>query len=427
MIGNGMDVQSLALQYVQIDRAGQDQIFSAKESEYNALLKSYRAIKTKINDFRDLLNDLTDAKKLEAYSVTASEEGYANITAGANASPGEYQINIQQLARADQVSLSFASETDPMPMSGTLTLGVAGDSFTIDMSTLPAGATLSDLRDAINGSTANTGVQASLVRSNGNIQLLISSENTGSANTLTMSTDGSAAMAGIQSSIDNRTVISTAQDAIINMGENNALTLTSSSNKMENVIDGLTINLTKVHASPTDQLTFTVNQDGEATAEKLQDFVTKFNDLLSATGTTNTDSAIAKDSTAKMIGRQLKSDISGLGINKLGIEFTRSGTLTLDTETLTEFLEANPNGLTEILGGTNGVLEKLTDRLNGYVRGEGALLNTSTESIQSRMDRLQDRMERFDRRMENRLELYIDQFTQMQSIVSQLDSSFNMF
>jgi len=422
-----MDVQSLALQYVQIDRAGQDQIFSAKESEYNALLKSYRAIKTKINDFRDLLNDLTDAKKLEAYSVTASEEGYANITAGANASPGEYQINIQQLARADQVSLSFASETDPMPTSGTLTLGVAGDSFTIDMSTLPAGATLSDLRDAINGSTANTGVQASLVRSNGNIQLLISSENTGSANTLTMSTDGSADMAGIQSSIDNRTVISTAQDAIINMGENNALTLTSSSNKMENVIDGLTINLTKVHASPTDQLTFTVNQDGEATAEKLQDFVTKFNDLLSATGTTNTDSAIAKDSTAKMIGRQLKSDISGLGINKLGIEFTRSGTLTLDKETLTEFLEANPNGLTEILGGTNGVLEKLTDRLNGYVRGEGALLNTSTESIQSRMDRLQDRMERFDRRMENRLELYIDQFTQMQSIVSQLDSSFNMF
>jgi|GEM_PF-5888053 len=128
-----------------------------------------------------------------------------------------------------------------------------------------------------------------------------------------------------------------------------------------------------------------------------------------------------------MIGRQLKSDISGLGINKLGIEFTRSGTLTLDKETLTEFLEANPNGLTEILGGTNGVLEKLTDRLNGYVRGEGALLNTSTESIQSRMDRLQDRMERFDRRMENRLELYIDQFTQMQSIVSQLDSSFNMF
>src|SRR5690606_39641375 len=150
MINSGTDIQSLAYNFVQADRASQDQYFSSRKSSYQARLKAYNSISEKVNALQTTLTELSKNKQFEAFKVTQSAEGYAKITAGANTASGQYQISIDKLATAHQVALDFTSETELMPTSGSLTLGVGVDSFSLDMSSLKADATLSDLRDAIN-------------------------------------------------------------------------------------------------------------------------------------------------------------------------------------------------------------------------------------------------------------------------------------
>jgi flagellar hook-associated protein 2 len=421
MINSSTDIQSLAYQFVQADRAGQDQYFAKRKSGYESSLKLYRDLTSNINSLRDTVRELSANKQFEAFSVTPSAEGYADITAGTNAAAGQYEIHIDQLATAHQVTLSFASETDPMPASGEITLGVGTDQFVIDMASLEAGANLTDLRDAINSHVDNPGMKASIVRTDGSVQLMLSSEETGAANTLTMSTDGTVALAGIQTAMDNRTELSQAQDARIYLGGEGGLELTNVSNRFENVIDGLTINVTKTHEAG-ESLMFTVGQDQEATKEQLQSLVDGYNKIV--------DTATKGDSTnntARMLLNQLRTELSGSGMTLAGLELNRSGKLTINSSRMESYLETNPDGLSEILSGDTGLLTKLEDRLDTFVRGNESMLKSATNSVQSSLDLLNDRMDRFDQRMDNQLDRYIQQFSKMQSMIAQMQQTFNMF
>lgn len=425
MINSSTDVQSIAYQFVQADRAAQDKLFAGRKSTYEAKLKAYNSIASKVNELKTALNDLSKSKQFEAYSVTQSAEGYAKITAGANTASGQYQISIDQLATAHQVALNFSSETAPITRTGTLTLGVGtGDdakSFTLDMSTLKEGATLSDLRDAINKASDNPGVRATLVRSGDSVKLLVSSEETGSSNTLTLSASDNAEMTN---AINSMTVVSTAQDAKIRLG--GTLELTSATNKFENVIDGLTIDITKTH-EPGEVLTFTVGQDLDATKEQLQKLVDGYNAVVNTVSSQNDSKTLSGDSTTRMLLSQMRSELSQFNLYQLGLEYDRSGKLSLNSSKLENFLQENPEGLTQVLSGETGLLKSLSKKLDSFTKGDSALLNSAKNTVQSNLDRLQDRMDRFDLRMEQLYNRYVNQFSQMQTLILQMEQTFGMF
>lgn len=425
MINSTTDIQTLAYNFVQADRASQDKLFSSRKSSYEAKLKAYNSITSKVNELKTALNDLSKSKQFEAYSVTQSAEGYAKITAGANTASGQYQINIDQLATAHQVALNFSSETAPITRTGTLTLGVGtGDdakSFTLDMSTLKEGATLSDLRDAINKASDNPGVRATLVRSGDSVKLLVSSEETGSSNTLTLSASDNAEMTN---AINSMTVVSTAQDAKIRLG--GTLELTSATNKFENVIDGLTIDITKTH-EPGEVLTFTVGQDLDATKEQLQKLVDGYNAVVNTVSSQNDSKTLSGDSTTRMLLSQMRSELGQFNLYQLGLEYDRSGKLSLNSSKLEDFLQENPEGLTQVLSGETGLLNSLSKKLDSFTKGDGALLNSAKNTVQSSLDRLQDRMDRFDLRMEQLYNRYVNQFSQMQTLILQMEQTFGMF
>jgi flagellar hook-associated protein 2 len=423
MISGSTDIQSLAAQFIRADRASQDQYFSQRKAGFENTLKLYSALTSKIGEFRDTLKTLSESPQFEAYSVTQSAEGYATITATSSAAAGQYEMHIGQMASAHQVALDFASETDPMPTSGNLTLGVGADSFTIDMSTLDAGADLTTLRDAINSDPANPGIKASIVRTDGAVKLLIASEDTGAANVLSMSTDGDPAMADIQTAIDTKTELSQALDAEIFLGADQSLKLTSSTNVFDNAIDGLKIDLHKAHATVGETLTFTVSQDSEATKEQLQKLVDGYN-AIRATVEAHPD---AKDNTSRMLLRQLRLELSNAGVSTAGLEFSRDGDLTINSAKMEKFLANDPDGLTTMLSGAGGLMETLTTRLDSFTKGEDALLKSSTKAVRSSLDQLQNRMERFDYRMEQVYNRYVQQFSQMQELIGRMEQTFNLF
>lgn len=421
MIDSSTDIQSLAYQFVQADRASQDQYFAARQSSYQATLSLYQTLTTQITSLKDTVEELSSGDPLETFSVTPSAEGYAEVSTAANATAGQYEIHIEQLASAHQVTLAFASETEPMPGTGTITLGVGGEEFDIDMASLGTDADLTDLRDAINSHLDNPGIRASIIRTSGSVRLMLSAQDTGAANTLSMSTDGSSALASIQTAMDNHTEISEARDARIYLGGEGGLELTSASNTFDEVIDGLSITVTRAHEAG-ESLTVTVEQDPEAIREQLQTLIDGYNSIVDTVS--NDDS---NNSTARMLLNQLRMEFSGSGMTLAGLELDRNGYLTIDSSRMEEYLETNPDGLTEILVGDSGLLAKLETRLDSFVTGNDSMLQSATSSVQSSLDLLNDRMERFDERMENQLERYIQQFSAMQTLIMEMEQTFSMF
>lgn len=426
MISSSTDIQGLASSFVQADRAGRDQLFAQRQNEYNATLKAYQSISDKLSAFQTALEDLQKSGDIESYGVTQSTEGYADITASSNAATGVYEINIAQKASAHKIALDFASETDPVPTSGNITLDLGGDSFSIDMSTLGPGADLSTLRDAINDDPANPGVSASIVRTSGGVKLMLGSEETGAANVVSVSTDGDPALADFDAAIAAQQEISSAQDAKIFLGSNQSVELTSSSNTFDNVIDGIEITIDKVHTDPTETLTFEVGQDPESTKETVQKLVDSYNAIISDISK-HKNGVLSSNSTIRSIEGQLRRDISSFGLMEMGIEVDRYGKMKIDDSDFDDYLADNPSGLTAVFSGDTGLIATLDSRLDTYLQGSDSVMKSSTASVRDRLDSLNDRMLRFDQRMENVYNRYVSQFAEMQSVVAQMEQTSGMF
>lgn len=426
MIGSSTDIQGLAMSFVQADRAAKDNLFAKRGNEYNQTLKAYSNLTTKLNEFKTLLTDLDDSGAIESYAVTQSTDEYATVTADANAATGSYEINVAQKASAHQIALGFSSESDPVGDSGEVYIDLGTESFTIDMSTLGAGANLKDFRDAINSDPNNPGVSASIVRTNGSVQLMVGSEETGAANTVSISTNGDPALADIDAAIAGQTEISQAKDAKIFLGSNQELELTSSSNTFEDVIDGLEITIDKVHTDPTETFSFEVGQDPEATEEKLKEITEAYNGIISEISKQK-NGVLSSNSALRTIESQLRRDLGDFDLASAGIEIDRYGKMKVNSTDFKEFLEDNPKGLSNIFSGDTGLIEKMEARVEGYVKGKDSMLVSSKAIVQSRLDSLNDQMLRFDERMENVYNRYVQQFAQMQNTISQMEQTAGMF
>lgn len=434
------DVRSFVSQLVAAERAPMDALLKSQKANFQRQLDAYNAISKKIQSFRDALLDLKKADSFTAFKTSTSADGYAQVTASAGAAAGVYSIHVNQLASAHQVSLDFSDESWVAPSSGALDIDLGGESFSIDFSGLPAGATLTDLRSAINQASDNPGVKATLVRTGSSVKLLLTSENTGAANTIGLNTTVGAAdpqMTELETAVAGAVEISPAQDAEITLGTGSPITITSGSNELDDVIGGLNITLTKAHADPAGQLQITVEKDDEAVREQLDSFVKEYNGLIdtlkkyTAQGEDGSRAVLSGDSTSRLLQLRLRSEFNnlagGLTLGALGIEADSSGKLSIDDAKLGNFIGQNPDGLTNALSGSTGLMASLDTILKPYVFGSNAALKARSNSMQSSLERISERQAQLDTRMGQIFNRYLTQFTNMQNLVTQMQQTSSMF
>jgi flagellar hook-associated protein 2 len=141
----------------------------------------------------------------------------------------------------------------------------------------------------------------------------------------------------------------------------NGVLVTRATNTIENVVDGLTFNLTEVGKS-----TVKVEQDTAKVAERVQAFVDKFNELQSTirdlstfNSETGQGSILTGDSTVRNIQNELKSVLTNIipGLENasvrsladvgIGSDF-RTGDLQFDSQKFQEALRANPDDVTAL-------------------------------------------------------------------------------
>ena len=109
-------------------------------------------------------------------------------------------------------------------------------------------------------------------------------------------------------------------------------------------------------------------------------------------------------------------------LSAVGVSTDKTGLLTLNESRLTEQLKLNPAGVTALFTGAGGLVERMDRVLSGYGDANG-VVDARTRSLQNAIRSLDKDRERLDQRMENLQKRYLAQFTALDGLVGQLQST----
>ncbi|QPR88051.1 lateral flagellar capping protein LafB [Aeromonas hydrophila] len=419
-----IDPAATAMQLVAIERKNMDALLKKQMDGIKGQQSALSTLNTKLSTFQTMLKDLNKASNLQAQKATMSQEGVMTVTSNGKASSGQYNFFVEQLAQSHQVGLSLDSETAPLPADGVFSLTVKGKTIDIDLATLPAGSTVKDLVSKINDAKDNPGVKATLVRTDGKVNMVLTSKDSGLENAISVNYSGDAANS-LGAAISGKTDITKAQDARLRMGGDNPLTITSASNKIENVVDGLTLQLTKAQKSGDAPLLVNIEQDKEAVTGSLKKFVDSYNELVDELAKmTSSDpkapGALSSDSGVRSLKSVLSNSVrdlpNGLSLSSLGIKTDKAGKLSFSETDFNKTLDKDPELLGKALLGDDGLLKRMSDSLDPYTKRDGALKGRKT-GLEASEKRIKERMDALDRRMDSAYKRYLNQFSTMNQML----------
>jgi flagellar hook-associated protein 2 len=402
------------------------------EARYNAQLKAVNSLESALRTFRTAANGLrSGGSSMLVNSATFSQPEYATATVAARAAPGSYQFFVEQLASKQQTAVQGLTNAD-LPGSGSLSFSQNGEAFDVDLTGLD---TLDKLAAAINGAADNTGVQATLVRSAGNVSLVLSSKNSGLANAFSVSTDAGGAFAA---AVDAPVSLTTAQDARVRLGGEGGMLLSNASNTFDDVIDGVSLTFNKTHVSGEAPLSLTIGQDKSATEAKMKSFIDAFNALLSAfdsqtgSGSESTQRGIlAGDSSIRsvenMLNQVVRTAFGGKSLIDFGVAANRNGRLTLNAERFAKAVAADPAGLDKIFTERNGLIETLDKNLGVYTSSVNGVMKNRKEVINGQIRRVRDQNEALDRQYDQYYNRYLRQYTSMMEVMASMQQTQSMF
>ncbi len=348
-IGGGLDVQGLVQQILFVEAAPIRRLETEKGG-IESRISAYNSLTSKLTSLQSTLESLNTAESFGARLAKSSDEDSLTASATSDAAVGTYQINVSRLALFDNYASDSSFATSDAAIgtgSFDLTVGTTTSTITIDSTS----NTLAGLKSAINNSGAD--VNAAIVNDGSGFRLTITSDTSGSENAISISAN-TLQLADTSPFTFSRThsIASTSElDASLTV---NGLSVTGSSNTVEDVIEGVTLNLA---GTPASTITLTVSNDTETVKTKIQEFVDAYNDAysyindqFSYNAAAEQAGALAGDGTLRRIQSSLASIVSrsvdGLtgslnNFSTAGIELQNDGTLEVNSSKLDTNLSDN--------------------------------------------------------------------------------------
>ena len=442
---SGMSAAQFAQQLVGADRAGKDTLYKGKLTTSKTQLDAYTLLETNMKKMATKLSEMGGATNGKMATVSGDN---ATATVKSDAPKGNYDLSVQKLAQAHQLTKTYATENDMLPATGVISIQVGSDPakrLEIDLATINGGAAISvsQLRDVINKQAGDTGVQASLVRTGNQIEFMLSSKESGVANKLQVQFDG--ADWGM-------TECRAAQDAQLTL---NGISITSSSNYLENVVDGVSLELVKVHAAGESSM-IKVTEDFEANKKAVKDFVDSFNSLMTqinqltrsvgvstsgsdTTDTTDKTTAVSTaqigvlkgDTSIRLLQSRLRDSVfasapNGMRLSDIGIELDRDGKLKIDDTKLTDAFKADPEKVQAMFTGKDSYVSNIEKTLKPFTQFNG-YIDTKQETINKQIKSVNDSMDRHNYQMTQRYQIYLTQFTAMEATINQFSAASGLF
>jgi len=424
-IGSGLDVNAIITALVNAKQAGPAQQISSQTTQLQAQEAGLTALGSALNSLQTTLGKLGSSLTFTTYAATLGNTALGTTSTLPNAQPGSYNLTVNHLATA-QTRASSAYASGSAVGAGTLTVSVGNQSMNLNVS---ATDSISSIATAINQSSGNPGVQATIVNGANGAQLLLTSTKTGVANAFSVSA-GSGSSAGLSSLATtlNTAGSNEASDASLSI---DGIAVTSASNSVSGALNGVTLNLVATGSS-----TLTVSQDTSAVTGAVSDFVNAYNSYISTVGTLSSYDPSSKqggvllgDTTLMSVQRQvnsvLSSSVPGNSIGSLaalGITRNADGTLSSNSSTLGSALQSNPGAVQDLFSGTNGYATRLNSMLGGFTASNG-ILATRTASIQSQLSNLSQQSTALTARMNVYATQLRQQYTALDTLMSSLNNT----
>lgn len=430
--------RNMATQLAQYDVQAPLARLDRNEAKYRGQLDAINKLDSALRTFRTAVRDVKGVgnSSMLVNKATMNQEGVASATVGARAVPGNYQFVVEQLATQHQLALTGLNAED-IGSTGDLTLTVNSEAFTINLSSLADSegkVSLSELAAAINKAADNTGVSATLVRSGDEVSLVLSSEQSGADNAISLSSSNDK----LQTAIGGMSELSAAQDAKVRLGGAGGLELTSASNTFDNMIDGVSLTFNRVHGADEAPLSLAIGQDGDATKGKVNTFVSAVNALLSSFdsltasgGESSQRGPLAGDSSIRsienMLNRELRNEFNGVRLLDFGISADRNGGLKVDTARLEKAVAADPEGFDKLFSGEDNLLSRLESSLDLYTNSTNGVMKNRKESLNLALRRSDDQMASIQLQYDRSYSRYLNQFTSMMQMMQSMQQTQGMF
>ena len=468
-IGSGLDINSIITQLVAVERVPLNKL-KTEASSLQTKLTTYGKVQSDLSALRDASSALTRTDTWGATTGTSSDPTAVAVTTSATTKTGIYTLEVQRLAASQSNATGVYASADSLVGEGTLrielgTWGAGQTSFApkagataVQITLGPPSQTLAQVRDQVNA--ANAGISASVLTDATGSRLVFRSIATGASNAFRVGVTGVGGVGVNLSGLaalgyDPSSGVSTmarSQVADNAAATLNNLAITSESNTLSNVLDGMSLTLMKVTTAP---VQVTAAQDNASMRKALDSFVSAYNDLnkLLADQTkydaaTKAAGGLQGDSAAVGIRAQMRAMIGTTStastlftrLSEIGFDVKLDGSLTLNDTKVnnalanvaeTKKLFANSDLL---VPGNNGIatqMRALADRLIGVdgtvsTRSEG--LRKRIDLNQDRQELLTDRIAQIEKRLRAQytaLDRTMGQLTGLSSYVTQQFSSTN--
>lgn len=454
-IGSGLDVSSIVTQLVALERKPIEQL-AAQTTTIQAKLSSFGLLQSYTANVRDIADRLSKPDFWTATAATSTDAGVA-VSSTPTAAAGSYVVNVTSLAKAQSLaSGAFAGATSNAG-SGTLrlTLGEWNDgltTFTADPAKVPVDVTVgaSDTLDTIKTkiNAANAGVTASIVNDASGARLVLTSNTTGlkSAVQVTATDDdgNNNDAAGLSRlAFDPPTAVggmSQTQAAKNAAATINGLPISSATNKLENVISGVTLNLTKEGITSEVK----VAQDTTTLKKAISDFAKAFSDINGYITTQTKYDAATKKAAALQGDRgtlALQSNLRGLFLDNsgasnvyarlsdIGMEIQADGSMKVNDAKLSAALSSNAAEVAKLFTSTaatdsaeHGFAVRAKALASQLVASDGAI-TTRTKSLRESVARNQTQSQKLEARVALTQARLTKQYAQLDTMISQINAT----
>jgi flagellar hook-associated protein 2 len=413
---SGLETESIIAKTMEIERVPKARL-ERRQGQAKARGEALKEINSKlqaVSEAAGALGSVGTWADVQSVQSTDSTRVSAQLLSGTG--PGGYELEVTQLARAEQRTFAF-------------TAGAAASQITINGTAveLGPGATLEDAVAAINAKS-ETGVYA--VASGG--QLVLSGRKTGAANTI------SAAGSTIVEEASKRKA---GLDAAYSV---DGVAATSASNVLTEAVPGLELTLKAVTSGPVTVTVSDPEANHEAIASKLKAFTSAYNAAIDAIRSKLTEARVTNPSSQAEANRgvlfgdsqlndllsQMREFVAESGLSTLGVSTGAPsggvtaesdsviGHLVLDESKLTASLEAEPAAMRKMVAGFSSSFEALL----APTIGTGGAMSGRIEAVSSETKQLSESMTALNERLEQREERLRLQFAALEAALSKSQS-----
>lgn len=432
-LGSGLDVTSIVDALVTAERAPKQNSLDRLETDVTVTLTGLGGLSSALDELRSAALDLSLSSNYSKRSISVSDSDFYSASATSSASAGTYAVEVTQLALGTvSESQVFTSGSSTTFGDGTLTFTIGSDTFDVNVS---ATDTLEDIRNNINQATGNGNlVDVNLLNnvSNGvdtGSVLSFNSTTTGTGNDLIVTFSGDASLADLSTNLTDT------QNAIDASIEVDGFSASSDTNKFTDIIQGVTIDVTKQNTVG-ETSDFTVALDTASTKGLITSFVTAYNAYQEVTkqlgsADSNAPGLLLGDYTLRQVSSQVRNLFSSTvdqatgdfnSLSAIGISTTQTGELEIDNAVLDLAIENDFEKLDELFAGDAGFATQLRDLIDNYTSSSG-VITTREQSLNAQLAQIADDRVSLDLRIESLQFRLTKQFSTMDAIVAQLNST----